>query len=117
MENNQITIIHDDEEILADILFTHLNEETQKQYVVFQIVGSDEISAARYVQTSKDGGYFEDIETDEEWDELEELLDEYLDSLVLEEDEDDVDEEWFKRLSVANEVPYCKWWGTRFFDW
>lgn len=88
MENNQITIIHDDEEILADILFTHINEETLKQYVVFQIVGSDEVSAARYIQTSKEGGYFEDIETDQEWEELEEILERYFDSLEDVEDEE-----------------------------
>jgi len=90
MENNQITIIHDDEEILADILFTHINEETLKQYVVFQVVGSEEVSAARYIQTSKDGGHFEDIETDEEWEELENILEEYFDS--LDEDEQDTEE-------------------------
>lgn len=91
MEDKQITIIQDDEEVLADILFTHLNEETEKQYVVFQVVGSDEVSAARYVQTSSEGGYFEDIETDEEWDELEEILEQYYDSLddVLDEDEEE----------------------------
>lgn len=93
METNQITIVHDDEEVLADILFTHLNEETLKQYVVFQIVGSDEISAARYIQTSKEGGYFEDIETDEEWDELETILEEYFDSLDDDEEEDEIAEE------------------------
>lgn len=91
MENDQITIIQDDEETLADILFTHIDEETLKQYVVFQVVGSDEVSAARYIQTDDEGGYFEDIETDDEWDMLEELLEEYYDS--FDEDEEDEDEE------------------------
>lgn len=89
MDKNQITIIHDDEELLADVLFTHVNEETLKQYVVFQIVGTDEISAARYIQTDSEGGYFEDIETDEEWEEIEELLEGYYDSFDFDEDEDE----------------------------
>lgn len=89
MDDRYITIVSDnEEETLAEVLFTHVNEETLKQYVVFRVVDSDEISAAIYVETNKEGGYFEDIETDEEWDYLEELLDHYFDSLELEEDEE-----------------------------
>lgn len=93
MEHNQLTIIFDDEEVLADILFTHINEETLKQYVVYEIVGTDEISAARYIQTSSEGGYFEDIETDEEWEELEEVLEQYFDSLPDDEEFEGDEEE------------------------
>lgn len=90
MDEKYITIISDDEEVLAEVLFTHQSKTTNKEYVVFQVSGSEEVSAAVYIQTDADGGYFEDIETDEEWDELEQLLDEYYESLEesLEDDEE-----------------------------
>ncbi|NLN51067.1 MAG: DUF1292 domain-containing protein [Acholeplasmataceae bacterium] len=90
MDENLITITHDDEEMVAEVLFTHYDENTQHQYVVFRIVDSDEISAARYVQTDSDSGYFEDIETEEEWDLLEEILEDYFDSLDDEDEDSDL---------------------------
>ena len=51
---------------------------------------TEEISAAIYVEESETEGYFEDIETEEEWDMLDDLLDEYfnLDEEDLEESEE-----------------------------
>lgn len=89
MDDNKITIVFDDEEVLADVIFTHYSETTGKEYVVYQIAGSEDFSAAVYVQTDETNGYFEDIETDEEWEELEDVLEEYFASL----DEEDEDEE------------------------
>lgn len=89
MEEKYITIISDEEEVLAEVLFTHESKLTNKEYVVFQVVDSDEVSAAVYVQTDSEGGHFEDIETEEEWDELEELLDKYYDSLEADEEDDE----------------------------
>ncbi len=90
MADNLMTITLDDKEMVAEILFTHFDDQNDKEYVVFKFVDSDEISAARYIQTDEQGGYFEDIETEEEWDMLDDLLQEYLDS---EEAEDDQEEE------------------------
>ena len=78
-EQNLITIEHDGEELVAEILFTHEDETTHKTYVVFQLMDSEEISAARYVEINETEGYFEDIETEEEWDMLDALLDAYFD--------------------------------------
>ncbi len=87
-DDNKITIVYDDEEVLAKIIFTHYSKVTEKEYVVYEIVGTEEYSAAVYVETGPKSGYFEDLETDEEWKELQDVLDEYLDSLEDEEDDD-----------------------------
>lgn len=78
-KENIITIVHEDGEFAAEILFTHEDEVTKKKYIVFQNMETEEISAAIYVEESETEGYFEDIETDEEWDMLDDLLDEYFD--------------------------------------
>lgn len=93
MDDNLITIIQDDQESVAEVLFTYEDEETSKQYVVFRIVESDEISAARYVESDEEGGFLEDIETEEEWDMLDDLLDGYFESLEDIESEDEEEEE------------------------
>ncbi|MFA5719621.1 MAG: DUF1292 domain-containing protein [Acholeplasmataceae bacterium] len=77
-EQNLITIEHNGEELVAEVLFTHEDMDTHKTYVVFQFMDSEEISAAVYVETSETEGYFEDIETEEEWDMLDDLLEEYF---------------------------------------
>ncbi len=82
-----ITIVHEDGEFAAEILFTHEDKETKKKYIVFQNMETEEISAAIYVEESETEGYFEDIETEEEWDMLDDLLDEYFNL-----DEEDLDE-------------------------
>lgn len=85
MKENQITLISEDgTEELAEILFTH--EANNKNYVVFEFVESKEISAAMYIEKSDGEGELLDIETEEEWDLLNELLDEYFDELEEEED-------------------------------
>ncbi|VEU80663.1 DUF1292 domain-containing protein [Haploplasma axanthum] len=87
MDENQITLITEDgKEELATILFTH--EENGKKYVVFELVESGDVSAARYSEDGSGEGKVLDIETDEEWAMLDELLDQYYDSL------DDEDEEF-----------------------
>lgn len=78
-EQNLITIEHNGEQLVAEVLFTHEDETTHKMYVVFQFMDSEEISAAVYVETSETEGYFEDIETEAEWDMLDALLEEYFD--------------------------------------
>ncbi len=85
MEDKYITIIQEDGERVAEIILTYFHEETNKKYVVFEFVDTKEVSAAIYVEENEYEGNFLDIETDEEWDMLDEILEDYYDS--LEEDE------------------------------
>lgn len=79
MQDRTLTLIEDDgTEILCDILFTYHWEKLNKDYVVFQVRGAEgEVSAAVYHPTEGGSGRLEKVETDEEWDMLEELLNDY----------------------------------------
>lgn len=92
MEDTRLTLVLDGEEVICDILFTHYSEEFEKNYVVFQFTDRDEISAAVFVETEGGEGYFEDVQTDEEWELLDELLEAFLGDLEAE-DEDAQDDE------------------------
>ena len=70
----------DGKEVNADILFTHHSDEFNSDYVVFVVEGSSEANAARYVADSETSGHLEAVQTDAEWQLLEELLEEYLNS-------------------------------------
>ena len=94
MEDNQLTIIDENgNERVCEILFTH--KANGKNYVVFEFLDTEEISAAIYTpEEDSEEGFLSDIETDEEWDMLDELLDSFYDSLEQSEEfEDDEDEE------------------------
>ena len=78
MEDRELTLTLDDgSEVLCDILFTYHDEERNKNYVVFQVRESGDISAAVYNENDDQSGSLDKIETEEEWEMLEELLDEY----------------------------------------
>lgn len=80
MVDRTITLVRDDgTEIVADIFFTYHSDEFNKDYVVFQVRDTNEISAASYVSSDDKNGQLDKIETDEEWEMLEELLNEYAD--------------------------------------
>ncbi|MBQ9900591.1 MAG: DUF1292 domain-containing protein [Acholeplasmatales bacterium] len=80
MVDRTITLVRDDgTEIVADIFFTYHSDEFNKDYVVFQVRDTNEISAASYVSNDDKNGQLDKIETDEEWEMLEELLNEYAD--------------------------------------
>lgn len=88
MDDNKITLITEDgKEELATILFTH--EANNKSYVVFELEETGNISAAIYIEGTDGEGKLEDIETDEEW----EMLDEILDNYFAELDDEEFDEE------------------------
>lgn len=95
MDENQITLINEDgEEQLATILFTH--EENGKNYVVFELEESGDISAARYIEGSNGEGELDDIDSEEEWEMLDELVEQYFDQLdddIYESDEDEESDE------------------------
>ncbi|MBU1093834.1 MAG: DUF1292 domain-containing protein [Firmicutes bacterium] len=90
LEENQMIVTNaEGDESVCEILFTH--EHGGKNYVVFEFVDSHEVSAAVYVVgKTEDEGTFLDIETDEEWDMLDKVLQAYFDS---EDDELEDDEE------------------------
>ncbi len=78
MVDRTLTIQTDDgKEIICDILFTYFSEEFNKSYVVFSPRGLDEVSAAIYVEHGDGSGELTKIESEEEWDMLEDLLDDY----------------------------------------
>ena len=83
MEDNKLTYIDENgNEVLCEVLFTFESEEFGKKYVLFYEVGDmedgdDQVSvmAASYKE-GEDGsiGELYAVETDEEWDLIEEML-------------------------------------------
>ena len=81
-DDNKLTLVGENgEETVCEILFTH--EANGKKYVVFEILDTEEVTAAVYSPDKEDQseGEFLDIETDEEWEMLDELLDKYYEEL------------------------------------
>jgi len=93
LREDQIVVTNEDgSEVVCNILFTH--EVDGKSYVVFEFADTEEISAAVYeAGEDEEEGTFIDIETDEEWEMLDVLLQNYFDALDDEEDEEDDEEE------------------------
>lgn len=85
MDIDTIKIIKDNETIECKVLFTTHLDDFKRDYVVF-VMPDEEISAARYEKADDSSeGILSDIETDEEWKELGEMLDSYFDALEGEE--------------------------------
>ncbi len=82
LKDNQL-IFHDEDgnEIVCEIIFTYDSEATGKKYVVFQAEGdeSGEVGAASYVEKGNGEGELEPIETEEEWELLQDALNDFLD--------------------------------------
>lgn len=85
-ENNITVVDEDGNEQLCEVLFTFDSEEFGKSYVLYYPVGADEddeddieIHASAFMPT-EDGsdGELTPIETDEEWDMVEEMLNTFL---------------------------------------
>jgi uncharacterized protein YrzB (UPF0473 family) len=82
-----ITIVDEDgNEQLCEVLFTFDSEEFGKSYVLYYPVGADEddqddieIHASAYVPGESEEGDLMPVETDEEWDMIEEMLNTFLD--------------------------------------
>ncbi len=84
MEENMITIIDEDgNEQLHEILLTFELDDYDKQYVVFAPVGTDDedlIHVASYIpDESGEVGTLNDIEEDEEWALVEEVINTFFD--------------------------------------
>jgi uncharacterized protein YrzB (UPF0473 family) len=93
MEREAETFIVTDEngkEITCEIIMTFDSDEFNKSYVVYQIVGdeSGEYFAASFNPDDGDEGKLGQIETDAEWDFVEEVLESFLEDQEDEEDHD-----------------------------
>ena len=70
-------------EVLCDIIFTFHSDEFNKDYVFFSQVGSEdedgkvEVGVASYIPTDGAIGELNAVESDEEWDMLEEVFNDY----------------------------------------
>lgn len=81
-KENRLTFVDEDgNEILCEILFTFESKEFNKHYVLFYPIGEDddeiEVMAASYVPTEEGEGELQAIETEEEWQMIESVLDEF----------------------------------------
>jgi uncharacterized protein YrzB (UPF0473 family) len=93
-ENNITVIDEDGNEQLCEVLFTFDSEDFGKSYVLYYPVGAEEddeedieIHASAFMPTDDgEDGELMPIETDEEWDMIEEMLNTFL------EQEDDSEE-------------------------
>ena len=87
MDDNKLTLVGEDgNETACEIILTH--EHEGKRYVIFEFMDTEEISAAIYVPDENDEaeGTFLDIETDEEWEMLESVLEKFFDEEEAEEE-------------------------------
>jgi len=82
-------------EIECEIIMTFTSDEFGKSYVVYQVNGDEEgkYYAASYDPDDDDEGKLFEIETDEEWDLIEEVLEDFLEKGDEDEDEDNDDDE------------------------
>ena len=89
-------IDEDGNEVLCEILFTFESKEFNKNYVLFYPVGGDddeiEVMAAAYIPLEDGEGELLPIETEEEWQMIEEVLDQFSEEDF---DDEDFDEEDF----------------------
>ncbi|TLG74273.1 DUF1292 domain-containing protein [Culicoidibacter larvae] len=81
MDTQNITIVDENgNETLCEILFTFESEELKKSYVIYYPVGSEdedgnvEIFASSYDPNAGNEGSLDAIETDAEWDMIEEMI-------------------------------------------
>ena len=86
LKENVLVFEKDGKEIECQILFTcNLEGYEGNNYVVFQIGDSEDISAARYTEQGDGIGELLDVETDNEWD----LLDDAIESFFNDLEDDD----------------------------
>lgn len=95
-KENRLTFIDEDgNEVLCEILFTFESKEFNKHYVLFYPVSEDvdelevEVMAASYDPNDDAEGNLQGIESDEEWEMIEGVLDQFE-----EDHEDDYDEDY-----------------------
>ncbi len=86
-DEKQITVIDENgNEQLCEVLFTFDSDQFKKSYVLYYPIGADEnedeeieIHASSFDQGETEEGALSPIETEEEWDLIEEMLNTFLD--------------------------------------
>ena len=81
MEEKTFTVVDEEgKELDYEIVLTFKNPDNNKSYVIYKLPGeeNDEVFAAIYDEESKIGGSLLPIETDKEWDMLDEVLNTFL---------------------------------------
>lgn len=87
-ENVLVFEDNDGKEVECQILFTtNLEGYEGNNYVVFLIGDTDDISAARYIEEEGGIGQLLDVETDEEWDLLDDAIESFYNEFEGEEDD------------------------------
>ncbi len=61
-------------EVEFRILFTFKSDDYDKEYVVYFEEDKDEIYVSSYTQDDKEGGQLNNIESEEEWEMIEEVI-------------------------------------------
>ena len=95
-------------EVLCEIIFTYHSDEFNKDYVFFSEVGSEdengkvEVGVASYIPQGDGIGELNAVESDEEWDMLEEVLEDFSN----EECDQDCDECTEDCEDCASRCPY-----------
>lgn len=93
--DNNITVVDEEgNEQLCEILFTFDSDEFGKSYVLYYPIGEDdkddeeiEIHASAFIPSEDNNdGDLQPIETEEEWDLIEEMLNTFLDEQEEEEE-------------------------------
>jgi uncharacterized protein YrzB (UPF0473 family) len=95
-DEHQITVIDENgDEQLCEVLFTFESEDFGKSYVLYYPVGANddeeevEIHASSFAPSENgEDGELEPIETEEEWDLVEEMLNTFLDEEEEEEEKE-----------------------------
>ena len=81
MEEKTFTVVDEEgKELDYEIVLTFKNPDNNKSYVIYKLPGeeNDEVFAAIYDEENKIGGSLLPIETDKEWDMLDEVLNTFL---------------------------------------
>ena len=86
MDEKRIIVTDEDGNLVEyDIILTFTSPETNKDYVVYQVPGEEEeVLAAVYEETSDTEGTLLEIETEEEF----QMIQDVLDAFLKEEDEE-----------------------------
>ena len=89
LDENQLTVVDENgNELLMEILFTFDSDEYNKSYVVYYPAGAEnededgnvDLHVSAYVPSKdNEGGDLLPVETDEEWEMIEEVINTFLD--------------------------------------
>ena len=81
MKDKLFTVVDETgNEIEYEVVLTFTNPEDNKSYVVYKLPGeeNEEVFASVYDEKNTEGGNLQPIETEEEWDMLDEVLNAFL---------------------------------------